>query len=677
MSLRKIFIKISNKHDLYYRVVLITASILLITYFLPQQVKFKYDFSVGQIWHYEDLRAPFDFPIYKSQKQIDVDRAQIIQHSSLYFVKDTLAYVHAIEEFHTLFSDINSWPSAEIIISKIYNDGVFESTRNANPVDGQQLFILIGNLETPSEVNSLVNINQLTERVAYELSKVNLQNNQELKNAIVQSIRPNLTFESTLTEKNRQQQLSDINPVRGMVRKGVLLAEQGKMVGQQDYEALSSLRKAFMGENVGNSMLSWLYVGYLLLVSVAIIILLSFLWLLRKDIFLNSRKMGLLFLLIVITCLGYSKVLMTDKVDVLLVPLCILPLVVRAFFDTRSALFVHVLTMLILGSIAPSGFDFVYMQIITGMVAVFSVFNMRKRGQLFLAVGLIFLSYCVTYIGISLLNEGSIDKFNYVNLVWLLGNGFLTLLAYPLIFFIEKIFGLTSDFSLMELSDFNSELLRDLSLKAPGTFQHSLQVANLAEAAIYKIGGNSLLVRVGALYHDIGKMDMPMYFIENQSTQVNPHDELAFEESASLIISHVSLGIKKAKKYNLPDVIIDFIRTHHGTTVVQYFYQSFLKNNPDENADEADFSYPGPKPFSKETAVLMMADSVEAAARSLAIHDAQSIERLVDVIINHQINAGQFENCDITYKDITAIKKIFKKMLSSIYHVRVAYPSAS
>ncbi|MFN6090952.1 MAG: HD family phosphohydrolase, partial [Bacteroidota bacterium] len=443
-----------------------------------------------------------------------------------------------------------------------------------------------------------------------------------MKNAIVQSIRPNLTFESSLTEKNRQQQLSDINPVRGMVKKGVLIAEQGKVVGQQEYEALSSLRKAYMGENVGSSMLSWLYLGYLLLVTVAIIILLTFLWLLRKDIFLNSRKMALLFLLIVITCVSYSKVLMTDKVDVLLVPLCILPLVVRAFFDTRSALFVHVLTMLILGSIAPSGFDFVYMQIITGMVAVFSVFNMRKRGQLFLAVGLIFLAYCVTYIGISLLNEGSIDKFNYVNLVWLLGNGFLTLLAYPLIFFIEKIFGLTSDFSLMELSDFNSELLRDLSLKAPGTFQHSLQVANLAEAAIFKIGGNSLLVRVGALYHDIGKMDMPMYFIENQTTQVNPHDELAFEESASLIISHVSLGIKKAKKYNLPDVIIDFIRTHHGTTVVQYFYQSFLKNNPDENADEADFSYPGPKPFSKETAVLMMADSVEAAARSLAIHDA-------------------------------------------------------
>jgi hypothetical protein len=360
-----------------------------------------------------------------------------------------------------------------------------------------------------------------------------------------------------------------------------------------------------------------------------------------------------------------------------MVPLCILPLVTRAFFDTRTALFTHVLTILILGTVAPGGFDFVYMQVIAGMVAIFSIVNMRKRGQLFLAVGLIFVAYIVSYIGLSLLNEGTIGKLNYMSAVWLLSNCLLTLLSYPLIFFIEKIFGVTSDFTLMELTDFNSELLREMSIKAPGTFQHSLQVANLAEAAIYKIGGNSLLVRVGALYHDIGKMEMPMYFIENQSTQVNPHDELSFDESASIIISHVLKGIKIAKKQKLPDVVIDFIRTHHGTTVVQYFYQSFLKNYPDEIADEADFSYPGPKPFSKETAVLMMADSVEAAARSLPVHDMPAIEKLVDSVINHQINSGQFENCEITYKDISGIKKIFKKMLMSIYHVRVAYPAAS
>jgi putative nucleotidyltransferase with HDIG domain len=330
-----------------------------------------------------------------------------------------------------------------------------------------------------------------------------------------------------------------------------------------------------------------------------------------------------------------------------------------------------------LGTIAPDGFDFVFMQIIAGMVSIFSIVNMRKRSQLFIAVGLIFVAYFICYLGLSILDEGSIVKVNYSNTVWLLGNCLLTLLSYPLIFFIEKTFGVTSDFTLMELTDFNSELLRELAIKAPGTFQHSMQVANLAESAIYRIGGNSLLVRVGALYHDIGKMEMPMYFIENQTTQVNPHDELSFEESASIIISHVKRGIELSRKYKLPDMIIDFIRTHHGTMVVQYFYQSFIKSFPEEIADEADFRYPGPKPFSKETAVLMMADSVEASARSLEVHDASSIDKLVEKIINHQIECGQFENCDITYRDITAIKKIFKKMLSSIYHVRIAYPSSN
>ncbi|MBL0096944.1 MAG: HDIG domain-containing protein [Bacteroidetes bacterium] len=380
-------------------------------------------------------------------------------------------------------------------------------------------------------------------------------------------------------------------------------------------------------------------------------------------------------MLIIITCIIYSVLLASNRVNMLMMPLCILPLITRAFFDTRTALFTHVLSMLILGTVAPGGFNFVYMQVIAGMVAIFSIVNMRKRSQLFLAVSLIFVAYMISFVGLSLLNEGAITKINPMQFLWLGINCLLTLLSYPLIFFIEKSFRVTSDFTLMELTDFNSELLRDLGLKAPGTFQHSLQVANLAESAIYKIGGNSLLVRVGALYHDIGKMDMPMYFIENQSTQINPHDELSFDESASIIISHVIKGIEKAKKFKLPDIVIDFIRTHHGTMMVQYFYNNYIKSFPDQIPNEDDFRYPGPRPFSKETAVLMMADSVEAAARSLPIHDQDAIDNLVEKIISKQIESGQFENCDITYRDISSIKKIFKKMLTSIYHVRVAYPS--
>jgi putative nucleotidyltransferase with HDIG domain len=466
-----------------------------------------------------------------------------------------------------------------------------------------------------------------------------------------------------------------MSAVRGEVSEGSLIVRRGQVVDADIFEKLSSLRKAFKGEDALDSSLPWLYLGYLLLVMLAVAILLTFLWMLRRDILLDSRKITLLFLLIVATSAIYTLLLASNKISMLLVPLCILPLVTRAFFDTRTALFVHVLSMLILGTIAPSGFDFVFMQIIAGMVSIFSIVNMRKRSQLFIAVTLIFASYAVSYVGLSLLNEGTILELNPMHIAWLMGNCLLTLLSYPLIFFIEKTFRVTSDFTLMELTDFNSELLRDLSTKAPGTFQHSLQVANLAESAIYKIGGNSLLVRVGALYHDIGKMDMPMYFIENQSTQMNPHDELSFDESASIIISHVIKGIEKARKFNLPDVIIDFIRTHHGTMLVQYFYINYVKSFPDQIPNEDDFRYPGPRPFSKETAVLMMADSVEAAAHSLAVHDQDSIDEIVEKIINKQIDSGQFENCDITFRDITNIKKIFKKMLTSIYHIRVAYPT--
>ena len=679
MNLRKLFIQVSNKHDLYYRIVLITLSIIGITAFLPRQMRFKYDFDQGSIWIYEDLKAPFDFPLYKSKAQLEEEKNAIISQSPLFFKVDTLTQNRALLEFHSLFKEENSkaLTQGDEIIHQFYKQGLIDLPRNYSVDQNQQVLLLKGNKSVPTELSAHLQLNQVAAEIERQLINKNLQGDGMLLAALVQSIKPNIIYDVALTERNRQQYLEAINPTRGLVKEGAVIIEHGKFVGQREYDQLNSLKIAFGGNEAANSELRpSLYLGYLLLVCTAIGVLLTFIWLLRKDILLDSRKISLLFLLIVSTCIIYSQLLGSNRMNMMMLPLCILPLVTRAFFDTRTALFTHVLTILILGTVAPGGFDFVYMQIVAGMVAIFSIVNMRKRSQLFIAAGIIFIAYLVSYIGLSLLSEGSLDKINYSNAVWLMGNCLLTLLSYPIIFFIEKTFSVTSDFTLMELTDFNSDLLRELATKTPGTFQHSLQVANLAEAAIYKIGGNSLLVRVGALYHDVGKMDMPMYFIENQSTQMNPHDELSFDESASIIISHVIRGIERARKHKLPDVIVDFIRTHHGTTVVQYFYQSFLKNFPDEVADIDDFRYPGPKPFSKETAVLMMADSVEASARSLASHDAESIDHLVDKIINYQIEAGQFENCDITYRDITVIKKIFKKMLNSIYHVRVAYPSA-
>jgi putative nucleotidyltransferase with HDIG domain len=347
----------------------------------------------------------------------------------------------------------------------------------------------------------------------------------------------------------------------------------------------------------------------------------------------------------------------------------------RAFFDTRLALFSHLLTIIMISVNMPGDrYSFLLIQTLAGITAIFSLANMRNRSQLFFSVIAILGAYIVLHISLIIVMEGDFNSIRSVDFINYTISAVLVLLAYPLIFLFEKMFGFVSDVTLLELADTNNPLLRELAEKAPGTFQHSMQVANLAEEAIRRIGGNTLLIRAGALYHDIGKGELPVYFIENQAGGINPHDELSFEESASIIISHVIRGIEKAQAAKLPDQVVDFIRTHHGTTNTTYFLTLYKNNNPDEIVDDELFRYPGPIPYSKETAVLMMADAVEASSRSLKKYDAESIDALVEEIIDHQADQHQFDNADITLKDITAIKKIFKKKLRSIYHVRVEYP---
>ncbi|HRN42425.1 MAG TPA: HDIG domain-containing protein, partial [Vicingus sp.] len=360
--------------------------------------------------------------------------------------------------------------------------------------------------------------------------------------------------------------------------------------------------------------------------------------------------------------------------SVYLIPFCAIPILFRTFFGNRIALFVFVITTFIISFVVPNSFEFILIEIIAGITTLYTILNVNKRSELFFTALIIFISFSVIYIGFSIIHEGSITKINWSNLKWFGISAGLTLFTYPLIYLFEKMFGYISDVTLLELSDTNNKLLRELNLKAPGTFQHSLQVANLAEEAIREIGGNALLVRTGALYHDIGKMINPAYFIENQSSGINPHDDLNYEESASIIINHVILGIEMAKKNQLPEQLIDFIRTHHGTTKTQYFLRMFAIENPDLNIEDKMFQYPGPIPFSKETAVLMMADGVEAASRSLKTYSIETITELVNTIIDYQVKENQFINTDITFKHITLIKRLFIKKLTNIYHVRVEYP---
>jgi putative nucleotidyltransferase with HDIG domain len=484
----------------------------------------------------------------------------------------------------------------------------------------------------------------------------------------------NVFYDKDKTESEKQSRLDAVSLTKGMVQRGELIVSKGELITPGKYQVLESLRRNYETMQTSEFTYYSILAGQVIIISIAIIVLFVILWFLRKDISSSNKKLVLILSIIILMVVGTS-LMVRYQVDYLyLLPFCLVPVIIRAFFDTRLAIYVHLITIVLAGFLVPDSFQFIFMQLIAGLVGIFSLYNLEKRGQIVLASIWILLAYSLIYTGKTLIEEGNIASVEPINYAIFAGSSFLVLFSYPLIYILEKLFNMITDITLIELSNTNNKLLRDLAQKAPGTFQHSIQVSNLAEEAIYEIGGNSLLVRVGALYHDIGKMNNPIYFVENQATGVNPHDELTYEESAKIIIAHVLEGIEMAKKNGLPEDIIDFIRTHHGTRKVEYFYIKHKKDNPDEEVDESTFSYHGPIPFSRETAVLMMADSVEAASRSLQKPDEEMINKLVEDIITRQVETDQFINSDITLRDITTIKKILKRKLKNIYHVRIAYP---
>lgn len=488
-------------------------------------------------------------------------------------------------------------------------------------------------------------------------------------------MRQNLIFDAENTKRARDLIVNEISTTRGMIQSGERVISRGELINAEKFQILESIRLDYQAKLGDGFQYEKILLGQFILIGLTVIVFILFMLSFRRDIFIDNKRLLMLLLIIVIMVYAAASTMKHNPGLLQLLPFCLVPIVVRVFYDTRIAFFVHVITLILTAFMVPSGFQFLFQQLVAGIIAIISVAEFRRRSQFFLTALAIFATYSLVYTGMLLIQDGSIENINYQMFVLYLGSAAFTLLAYPIIFVFEKLFSQVTDVTLMELSDTNSPLLRQLSLYAPGTFQHSMQVANLAEAAIYEIGGNTLLVRTGALYHDIGKMEMPMYFIENQLSEMNPHDELSYEESARIIISHVIKGIEKAKKHKLPEVLIDFIRTHHGTRMAQYFYNKQRIEFPESEIRDKDFRYPGPAPFSKETSVLMMADSVEAASRSIKSHTADSISNLVENIIDKQIEMKQFVNSDLTLKDITRIKKVLKKKLMSIYHVRIEYPA--
>ncbi len=485
-------------------------------------------------------------------------------------------------------------------------------------------------------------------------------------------IAPNITLDNEFFEKQKKQSLQNISKSKGFIASGDFIVAEGELVDDKTYKILDSLRSEFISKQ-GEQNSFWIIFGYSILIVLTFTLLLLFLYSYRFEIYENNRKLTFIFFNILIVIMAVTAITNYNTDYVFAVPICILPLIIKAFFDARLGLFTHVLTILLLGFIVPNSFEFVFLQITAGIITIQSVEQLYRRANLFISVGQIVLVYIIGYFAFTSIQEGSILKLNFTPVALFMLNGLLMLFVQPLIYIYERIFGLVSDVSLLELSDTNSILLKELSDKAPGTFNHSLQVANLAEAAANEIGANTLLVRVGALYHDIGKLKSPSYFSENQTASVSPHDELSPLKSAKIIIDHVIEGIMIAEKYKIPDRIIDFIRTHHGTSLVYYFYKKQQELTP-KNIDTDKFKYPGPKPFSKETAILMMADSVEAASKSLKAPSHNDLKLFIDKIIDGKMSEKQFNLSDITFSEIETVKKVLYKKLINVYQLRIEYP---
>ena len=665
-----------------YKVLLCIVSTILIVYLFPKSGKFQFDFQQNKPWQYDNLYAPVDFAILKSQYQLEQEQAAVENNIIPYFIYDqdiaNEAKAAYENQFASVFTDsIFRNRQRELkafglkILDEIYKYGVISDLTAFQ--EGRKIYLRRGNEIEETSIENLNTTDEITTLINRKL--VNgpyVQAVNRFKELFFDVVQPNVNYDEKLTNKELNAEMSKIAPTKGVVNKGSRIVAKGEIVEQSTYQILKSLQAEYESQTWTASKYNWVVFGYVLLVAVALTMLLLFIKTYRELVFENNTKVTFIFFNIILMVLFTTLIVKYDANYVYVVPLCILPLVIKAFFDSRLGLFTHVITILLLGFIVPNTSEYMFLQVIAGIVTILTVSELYKRANLFISVGQITFIYIVGYFAFHIIHEGTVENLEWETFSTFVITGLATLFVQPLIYAYEKIFGLVSDLSLLELTDTNSKLLKDLANKAPGTFHHSLNVANLAEAAANEIGANSMLVRVGALYHDIGKMVNPTDFTENQSTGINTHEDLSPRESARIIIDHVINGIEIARKNNLPDRVIDFIRTHHGTSTVYYFYKKAQEQDEDVNIE--DFRYPGPLPFSNETAILMMSDSVEAASKSLKNPTSVLIDSFVEKIINKQMDENQFLNATITFKEIQVIKKVLKSKLNNIYHLRIEYP---
>ena len=668
--------------DLLYKCLIFIVTVSIITYFMPKEGKFNYEFDINTPWKYGLLQAPFDVRIYKSDQQIQKEQDSIRTFYKPYFLMDKNVEKNMLVKFREDYNRNMKFtlPSSDYLryiertLKHIYQRGVL-SAQDAQFLSEDsiiQVQIVNGNIATNEEAEQLFTVKEAYE---YILNSDTAHYNKRILQSCNLSnyLTSNITFDLEKSEVILQELQAMVAPAKGLVQTGQKIIDRGEIIDEHTYDILRSLEKEWEKRSESMQEIHQTYMGQIIVVSVLIICFMIYLELFRKEYYQRKRSVLLLFALIVFFPVLLSIMVEQNLSNVYVIPLAMIPIIIGIFLDSRTAFMAHTVIILICSIFLRYPHEFIIMEIAAGMTAIYSLRELSQRSQLLRTALIVVICYALVHFAFDLMLENDLTKLNTRMYIYFVINGILLLFAYPLLFILEKTFGFTSNVTLVELSNINNKLLREMSEVAPGTFQHSLQMANLAAEAANKIGANSQLVRTGALYHDIGKMMNPAFFTENQ-TSINPHKSLSYEQSAQVIISHITDGIKLAEKHQLPKVIKDFIRTHHGAGVAKYFYISYKNEHPDEEVDIEKFSYPGPNPFTKEQAILMMADAVEAASRSLQEYTEESINTLIDKIVDGQVAEGFFKECPITFKDIAMVKALFKEKLKTVYHTRITYP---
>ncbi len=667
--------------DFLIRLSLIIVTVIVVVWSMPHDKTSYFFLEKGKPWKYAEFTAPYDFPIYKSEATISAERDSALRRYEPYFKQNSETESKMVRKFMEDYSQgisglpadyifiianrLHSLYAQGIIEQKEYNDLHNDTTKTIRIVDGK-------------ESHSLSIVKIYSPKTAYEQlfrdEQINAQRAILQKCNLNDYISPNLIYDRERSEVSKNDLLSGIALASGVVLKGQKIVDRGEIVTEKTYRIIESYKKENerRNEDVRQNRIS--IVGQVLYITILMICFTLYLSLYRKDYFEKPRSITMLYAMIVIFSLLTAIFIRNTFIHVYILPYAMVPIFIRVFMDSRTAFMTHVIMVLICANMLQHPYEFIIIESVAGLVAITSLRELSERAQLFKTAIFVTLACMATNLAFDWMHADALTQIDYSTYNYILVSGVAMLFAYPLLYIIEKAFGFTSDITLIELSNTNNELLRQMSEVAPGTFNHSIQVANLAGEIANKIGAEAQLVRTGALYHDIGKLSNPIYFTENQSG-INPHETLTDIESAQIIISHVTEGLKMADKYNLPKVIRDFISTHHGQGKAKYFYIHYHNEHPDEPVDDLLFTYPGPNPFTREQACLMMADTVEAASRSLPDHTEQSIRNLVEKLIDGQVAEGFFRECPITFRDIQYAKTVLIEKLKTIYHTRISYPT--